>query len=186
MASDDDFSELTEIESDDYADSKKKQKATTSSSGKPAYKIKNALKVPRATTYTAQALYGKPNSFRFLFFFFLLNEEIEQIHSCDINLEPEYQRGLATHHPTTLLTDFFLFFLGYQDVVWPETKQIGIIDSIFRNFYIPPVIFSVNTYEDGSETKTCIDGKQRLTSIHKSAIVFFLVRLILIFSRKGL
>jgi uncharacterized protein with ParB-like and HNH nuclease domain len=53
------------------------------------------------------------------------------------------------------------------DVVWPETKQIGIIDSIFRNFYIPPVIFAVNTYEDGSETKTCIDGKQRLTSIHK-------------------
>ena len=27
------------------------------------------------------------------------------------------------------------------DVVWPETKQIGVIDSIFRNFYIPPVIF---------------------------------------------
>lgn len=57
-----------------------------------------------------------------------------------------------------------LFFI---DVVWPETKQIGIIDSVFRNFYIPPVIFAVNTYEDGSETKTCIDGKQRLTSIHK-------------------
>lgn len=29
----------------------------------------------------------------------------------------------------------------YLDVVWPETKQIGIIDSIFRNFYVPPVIF---------------------------------------------
>jgi hypothetical protein len=27
------------------------------------------------------------------------------------------------------------------DVVWPETKQIGIIDSVFRNFYIPPIIF---------------------------------------------
>ena len=53
------------------------------------------------------------------------------------------------------------------DVVWPEAKQIGIIDSVFRNFYIPPVIFAVNSFEDGSETKTCIDGKQRLTSIHK-------------------
>jgi hypothetical protein len=70
------------------------------------------------------------------------------------------------------------------DVVWPETKQIGVIDSIFRNFYIPPVIFgtsilcmvperaftqkiAVNQFEDGSETKTCIDGKQRLTSIYR-------------------
>lgn len=32
---------------------------------------------------------------------------------------------------------------GLVDVVWPETKQIGIIDSVFRNFYIPPVIFGV-------------------------------------------
>jgi hypothetical protein len=56
-----------------------------------------------------------------------------------------------------------------EDVVWPETKQIMIIDSIFRNFYIPPVIFAVKVHDDGSETKTCIDGKQRLTSIHRSA-----------------
>ena len=55
----------------------------------------------------------------------------------------------------------------FSDVVWPESKQIGIIDSIFRNFYIPPVIFAANSFEDGSETKTCIDGKQRLTSIHR-------------------
>ena len=58
MASDDDLSDLTDIaESDDYADTKKKKKPTANS-GKAAYKIKNALKVPRATTYTAQALYG--------------------------------------------------------------------------------------------------------------------------------
>ncbi|KAF9524551.1 hypothetical protein CPB83DRAFT_773624, partial [Crepidotus variabilis] len=69
----------------------------------------------------------------------------DQIHGGDVNLEPPYQR----------------------DVVWPETKQIMVIDSIFRNFYIPPVIFSVQVHDDGSETKTCIDGKQRLTSIWK-------------------
>ncbi|KAJ7884329.1 hypothetical protein B0H14DRAFT_2564386 [Mycena olivaceomarginata] len=69
----------------------------------------------------------------------------EQIHNGDINLEPDYQR----------------------DAVWPETKQIGIIDSILRNFYIPPVIFAVNSFDDGTETRTCIDGKQRLTSIHR-------------------
>src|SRR5262245_52125193 len=74
------------------------------------------------------------------------------------------------------------------DVVWPEHKQIGVIDSIIRNFYLPPVIFckqqqtfyllsivcsllkinsAVNNFEDGSETRTCIDGKQRLTSIYR-------------------
>ncbi|KAK7036174.1 hypothetical protein R3P38DRAFT_3351090 [Favolaschia claudopus] len=69
----------------------------------------------------------------------------KQIHNGDINLEPDYQ----------------------HEVVWPESKQIGIIDSLFRNYYIPPVIFAVNSYDDGTESRTCIDGKQRLTSIHR-------------------
>ncbi|KXN86966.1 hypothetical protein AN958_09419 [Leucoagaricus sp. SymC.cos] len=53
------------------------------------------------------------------------------------------------------------------DVVWPESKQVGLVDLIFRNFYIPPVIFSINTREDGFERRVCIDGKQRLTSIYR-------------------
>lgn len=71
MSFDSDFeSELTDIESDDYAQTKKKKKPAAKS-GKSGYKIKNALKVPRATTYTAQALYGMkyPHSF---FFFWLV------------------------------------------------------------------------------------------------------------------
>ncbi|KAF5366443.1 hypothetical protein D9758_009744 [Tetrapyrgos nigripes] len=68
----------------------------------------------------------------------------EQIHSRDIHLEPEYQR----------------------DVVWPESKQIRLIDSILNNFYVPPVLFAVE-YENGIEQKTCMDGKQRLTSISR-------------------
>ncbi|KAH9961871.1 hypothetical protein BJV74DRAFT_984118 [Russula compacta] len=68
----------------------------------------------------------------------------EQIVDGSINLDPDYQR----------------------DVVWPEQKQIGLIDSVFRNYYIPPLIFAVSTSEDGSEARVCIDGKQRLTSIH--------------------
>ncbi|KAG6336209.1 hypothetical protein ID866_2886 [Astraeus odoratus] len=64
------------------------------------YVLKNVLKLPRATTYSTQAVY-------------------DQIHAGDIDLSPEYQR----------------------DVVWPDSKQIGLIDSILRNFYIPPVIF---------------------------------------------
>ncbi|KIJ67418.1 hypothetical protein HYDPIDRAFT_84041 [Hydnomerulius pinastri MD-312] len=99
----------------------------TRGGGKPGgYQLKNVLKLPRATTYSTQALY-------------------DQIVASDIDLEPEYQR----------------------DVVWPESKQIGLIDSILRNFYIPPVIFVTHQHEDGSESKTCIDGKQRLTSIQR-------------------
>ncbi|KAK0194821.1 hypothetical protein F5146DRAFT_1022923 [Armillaria mellea] len=116
-------------EAEDSYYSESGDEAPTASRSKPVskpYRLSNALKVPRATTYTAQALY-------------------EQIISNDIDLDPEYQRG----------------------EVWRENKQTGLIDSIFRNFYIPPVIFAVNLFEDGTETRTCIDGKQRLTSIHR-------------------
>lgn len=64
----------------------------------------------------------------------------EQIHSSDVNLEPEYQRG---KHRVALSSRPMLISSCHSspEVVWPETKQIGLIDSIFRNFYIPPVIF---------------------------------------------
>lgn len=66
--------------------------------------------------------------------------------------------------------------------------RIGLIDSIFRNYYIPPIIFGalvspscffgtnlnasvfflvVKYNDDGSESRVCIDGKQRLTSIYR-------------------
>ncbi|KAI1786115.1 hypothetical protein LXA43DRAFT_79996 [Ganoderma leucocontextum] len=67
----------------------------------------------------------------------------DQIIDGTIDLDPEYQR----------------------DIVWGEAKQSGLIDSILRNFYMPPVIFAVTTNDDGTQTRTCIDGKQRLTSI---------------------
>lgn len=102
---------------------------------------------------------------------------VDQIISGDINLEPEYQRGKCIVVPDAA------FFTIDPDVVWPEAKQIGLIDSIFRNYYVPPIIFcefvpvlsaicsklsaAVNSSEDGSETRTCIDGKQRLTSIQR-------------------
>lgn len=62
---------------------------------------------------------------------------------------------------------------------------MGLIDSVLHNFYIPPIIFcehescrspqitrclkmsGVRSEEDGTEKRTCIDGKQRLTSIHR-------------------
>ncbi|TBU56099.1 hypothetical protein BD310DRAFT_932136 [Dichomitus squalens] len=69
----------------------------------------------------------------------------DQIIDNTIDLDPEYQR----------------------DIVWGEAKQSGLIDSILRNFYIPPVIFAVTHNEDGTQRRTCIDGKQRLTSIQR-------------------
>ncbi|KDQ21471.1 hypothetical protein BOTBODRAFT_25916 [Botryobasidium botryosum FD-172 SS1] len=67
------------------------------------------------------------------------------IHQGLIDLNPDYQR----------------------DVVWPESKQIGLIDSLFRNYHIPAVIFAMTRSEDGEEYRVCLDGKQRLTSIQK-------------------
>ncbi|PPQ98551.1 hypothetical protein CVT24_004042 [Panaeolus cyanescens] len=67
------------------------------------------------------------------------------IHEGFIDLNPPYQR----------------------EVVWPESKQSGLIDSLFRNFYIPPVVFAVRPDAEGEMVRVCVDGKQRLTSIQK-------------------
>jgi len=68
------------------------------------------------------------------------------IHEGDVDLDPEYQRG----------------------VVWSSSKQMAIIDSLFHNYYIPPVVFALSKDPvDGAVTRLCVDGKQRLTSIQK-------------------
>ncbi|TFY57533.1 hypothetical protein EVJ58_g6962, partial [Rhodofomes roseus] len=111
----------------------------------PFCQVTNTLRPPRTTQYTAKSLF-------------------DQMMDNTIDLDPEYQR----------------------DIVWSDSKQSGLIDSILRNYYIPPVIFgnvrrlrdrpdrlmmvghrstAVTAKEDGSESRTCIDGKQRLTSI---------------------
>ncbi|KAJ3903766.1 hypothetical protein F5879DRAFT_958105 [Lentinula edodes] len=56
--------------------------------------------------------------------------------------------------------------LSQRNVVWNKQKQINMIDSILSNYYMPPFLFSASIDEDGTEHRTCIDGKQRLTSIH--------------------
>ncbi|ORY07070.1 hypothetical protein K493DRAFT_295645 [Basidiobolus meristosporus CBS 931.73] len=54
-----------------------------------------------------------------------------------------------------------------RDVVWPEKRMSYLIDSILKNFYVPPVIFSCKRLPDGRLLKVCIDGKQRLSSIKR-------------------
>ncbi|KAI0081309.1 hypothetical protein K474DRAFT_1656814 [Panus rudis PR-1116 ss-1] len=67
------------------------------------------------------------------------------VHEGFIDLSPPYQR----------------------DVVWTEGKQMKLLDSIYRNFYVPPIVMVGDKESDGSITMRCVDGKQRLTSIVK-------------------
>ncbi|KAI5123694.1 hypothetical protein M0805_001722 [Coniferiporia weirii] len=77
---------------------------------------------------------------------FTTKELHQLIHEGHIDLSPPYQRA----------------------VVWKQDKQVALIESIFRNFYIPPVLFFVRPdSEIDSELplRVCMDGKQRLSSI---------------------
>ncbi|TBU44693.1 hypothetical protein BD309DRAFT_957785 [Dichomitus squalens] len=67
------------------------------------------------------------------------------IHEGVIDLNPPYQR----------------------EIVWPEAKQMKLLDSLYRNYYVPPVVFAVYTDDEGEKVKCCVDGKQRLTSIQR-------------------
>ena len=67
-----------------------------------------------------------------------------------MNINPEYQR----------------------EVVWTEQRMVHLIDSLFNNYYVPPLIFKViSGVKEGTNERrkwrTCIDGKQRLTTIRK-------------------
>ncbi|CAG8459402.1 4558_t:CDS:2 [Ambispora gerdemannii] len=53
-----------------------------------------------------------------------------------------------------------------RDVVWGESRQSHLIDSVLKNFYIPPLIFSCKQVNN-KLVRVCIDGKQRLTSIKR-------------------
>ncbi|KAH8093964.1 hypothetical protein BXZ70DRAFT_1035175 [Cristinia sonorae] len=64
------------------------------------------------------------------------------IHEGEIDLNPPYQR----------------------EVVWPVDKQKKLLDSICRDFYIPPLLLA-SRMDRGHRVYRCVDGKQRLTSI---------------------
>ncbi|OLL24981.1 hypothetical protein NEOLI_003471 [Neolecta irregularis DAH-3] len=70
-----------------------------------------------------------------------------------IELDPEYQR----------------------DVVWDPKRMAGLINSLFNNFYIPPLIFSTsalvrdNDLTQAEIFRVCVDGKQRLTTLRRDS-----------------
>lgn len=61
------------------------------------------------------------------------------MHYGEIDLEPEYQR----------------------DVVWTEARQEALIDSLFHNYYIPPILFALRLEDDGSEKRTCSKSQSK-------------------------
>jgi hypothetical protein len=67
---------------------------------------------------------------------------VQMIEKGQIDLEAEYQRG----------------------IVWSHAKQSAVIDSLFRNCYVPPILFSIHTVineeGDAEERRICVDGKQ--------------------------
>lgn len=130
-----DLSDLTELSSGDEALSLITRGSRGKQPAKDAFTLKNTLRPPRSVSYTTKWLHGAAKlrltkrSSKVIF----LTDQLTLQH---IDLDPEYQ-VLPIRKPA----DPFLTVLPQRDVVWPEVKQIGLIDSIFHNFYIPPIIF---------------------------------------------
>lgn len=64
---------------------------------------------------------------------------VGRIRDGSIDLQPDFQRG----------------------VVWPRTKQQKLIDSILRDWHIPPI----HLIRDDAENEVVLDGQQRLEAI---------------------
>ena len=80
----------------------------------------------------------------------------DQIIDNAIDLDPEYQRGrcLLVERIAGVVAGSDRLFP--KDVVWQEEKQSGLIDSILRNYYIPPIIFG-----------TCIFSADHIRSLNE-------------------
>lgn len=48
---------------------------------------------------------------------------------------------------------------------WSARKQMQLIDSLMNNYYIPPLVFTVEEDAEGKRY-TCIDGHKRLEALH--------------------
>src|SRR5215471_2233060 len=69
---------------------------------------------------------------------------VSRIHDGDIDLQPEFQRG----------------------EVWSESKRRRLIDSILRNWHVPPIhVVEI----PGSNVQEVLDGQQRLAAIRDFA-----------------
>jgi hypothetical protein len=126
------------------------------------FSIRNALEQPDARVYTTLELHSKLSALR--------GEGAKAVNGHTYSPNSQRENRPQPAIPTRCAKIDFLATFSLtrrQDVVWPTGKQMEIIDSLFHNFYVPPVIFAVMQDEDGEEVRVCVDGKQRLTSIVK-------------------
>lgn len=87
------------------------------------------------------------------------------IHEGYIDLNPPYQRGLSLSW-TSGYVSIYSTITPFKDPVWGKDKQSALIESIYKNYYVPPVVFSVQEDPESEfPLRVCMDGKQRLTSI---------------------
>jgi hypothetical protein len=54
-----------------------------------------------------------------------------------------------------------------RGVVWSDENQGMLINSLYNNYYVPPVLMARARLPNGIYVKVCIDGKQRLTAIRR-------------------
>ncbi|KAH7108219.1 hypothetical protein BKA62DRAFT_781616 [Auriculariales sp. MPI-PUGE-AT-0066] len=67
------------------------------------------------------------------------------LHTGDIDLNPSYQR----------------------EVVWGAARQSALIDSLYRGYYVPPIVFAIRNDPELGKIRVCVDGKQRLSAIQQ-------------------
>ena len=130
-------SELSEITSSDEDDVfvPKRSTANRPKRDNHPYTIPNPLRPPRSTSYSVRALYGPP----FLPLFpHIAHSSIRTNHRWFDRLGSRLSKRYALSFISSPQCPFHPTLV---DVVWSEQKQIGLIDSVFRNYYIPPIIF---------------------------------------------
>lgn len=177
-----DLSDITSSSEDEYTSTTVKRSSAKKSKRDQtsAYTIVNTLRPPRSTSYSVRALYGL--SYVLYFHYSLLTLLSEQIVDGSINLDPAYQRGtLVSHlvHQSRDLSVLHRYCLARTKADWPY--RLGLSQLLHSAYHLwsanhfplfplrltQTLLKAVSTSDDGSETRVCIDGKQRLTSIQK-------------------
>ncbi|KAK7030490.1 hypothetical protein VNI00_014079 [Paramarasmius palmivorus] len=89
--------------------------------------------------------------------------------------EPNGERKTIKEIHAMLSSGMIDLHADYQrNDVWNDDRQVSLIDSVLRNYYIPPVIFATSKDEDSNVSWKCMDGKQRITSIKRYPCLLFM------------
>lgn len=95
------------------------------------------VRPPRFITYSMSSIFGAPLPFspRAVQFFRLVY--LAWLQDDLVTFNPDYQQ--STSSKTHLVLSLTSTFTG---IAWPNAKQVGLINSLFNNYHITPIIFS--------------------------------------------